>query len=108
MPDNNNKSNRRFYLACLLISFFVVVALAPFASTRPDGLESVAEHLGFADRAKDFPFRVLLPDYETPYVSSQYLSTVIAGVVGIVIVFFITLGIGALLKKGKDRGTRIS
>ena len=74
----------------LLVALLVVVALAPNASSSPDGLERVAEDQGFADTAEDAPFE-LLPDYTIPGVENEAASTILAGVVGLLVVTAITL-----------------
>ncbi|MDN5347867.1 MAG: cobalt/nickel transport protein [Clostridia bacterium] len=71
----------------LLASFLVVLFLAPFASSWPDGLERVAEDLGFADAAREFALPALLPDYTVPGLPWEKLGTVIAGIVGVALVY---------------------
>jgi cobalt/nickel transport system permease protein len=63
-----------------------VTLLAPFASANPDGLERVAEDLGFIGRGQDAPYS-LLPDYTLPMLGESGLSTILAGVTGVLIVF---------------------
>lgn len=50
----------------LAIGLLLVAALAPFASSDPDGLEKVAESLGFAGIARDPTLPGPVPDYELP------------------------------------------
>lgn len=76
----------RWWLAGLAISALVVIVLAPLASPDPDGLERVAEDQGFLEQAQSAVYAVL-PDYAVPGVSNAALSTVIAGLVGVLIVF---------------------
>ena len=59
--------------------------VAPFACPLPDGLERVAEQLGFAKvaHAASAP----LPDYEAGFVSSPVLATLLAGAIGAAVVF---------------------
>jgi hypothetical protein len=68
--------------------FFVVLAIAVlasfFASSSPDGLEKVAEHLGFIDRAAERG--APLPDYTTPGLPEGGISTSTAGVAGVLII----------------------
>jgi cobalt/nickel transport system permease protein len=67
----------------------IVVALAivsPRASAHPDGLEWVAEQRGFLDLAQE-PLYQIIPDYVMPGVSNKALATVLAGIVGALIVF---------------------
>jgi cobalt/nickel transport system permease protein len=66
----------------------LVVFVAPFASSMPDGLEHVAERLGFASHASQASIAPL-PDYSVGALSgdSVWLSTVIAGGIGTLVVF---------------------
>ena len=63
----------------------IVVFLSPFASADPDGLERVAINMGFISTGADSPFSVL-PDYTLPFLGETGLSTILAGVAGILIV----------------------
>ncbi|MGC8855781.1 MAG: energy-coupling factor ABC transporter permease [Anaerolineae bacterium] len=60
--------------------------LSPLASAYPDGLERVAADAGFLHRAQSMPFQVL-PDYTLPLLGPTPLSTIVAGVVGVLVVF---------------------
>jgi cobalt/nickel transport system permease protein len=70
--------------------------LAPLASGDPDGLERVAEDQGFIDRAQEAPFN-LLPDYTIPGLEGGF-STILAGVVGLLIVFTLVYGITMMIR----------
>jgi hypothetical protein len=63
-----------------------VAFLSPLASSAPDGLERVAENEGFLERARDAAFNIL-PGYSFPGVSNDSLATIMAGVVGTLLVF---------------------
>ncbi len=84
------RANLALLAGGLLVALLVVVVLAPNASGSPDGLERVAEDQGFADTAEDAPFD-LLPDYTIPGVENEAASTILAGVVGLIVVTAITL-----------------
>lgn len=62
-----------------------VVLLAPFASANPDGLERVAEDMGFIGQGMDAPYQIF-PDYTIPFLGETAFSTVIAGLVGALLV----------------------
>jgi hypothetical protein len=80
------------------IGLALVVALfSPLASSRPDGLETVAEEEGFIDRDQG-PAYEIIPDYQFPGVADERLATILAGVSGVLIVVLITLGAGILLR----------
>jgi cobalt/nickel transport system permease protein len=73
----------------LLIALVLAVA-SPMASAYPDGLGWVAEQQGFLDTAQGSLYK-LVPDYVLPGFSNEAVATIAAGILGIVIVFGITL-----------------
>jgi cobalt/nickel transport system permease protein len=75
----------------------LVVFISPFASGDPDGLERVAEDLGFLGTGLDAPYQII-PDYTIPFLGETALSTIFAGVVGILVVGLIMILIGRGLK----------
>lgn len=82
----------------LLISLGLVLFVAPFASTAPDGLDWVANQLSFAERAATA--RALptpLPDYQLPGIRSAALATALAGAVGTIVVFVLAMQLARLL-----------
>lgn len=82
--ENPARGGRSWVLVGGLLSLLVVF-LSPFASADPDGLERVAINAGFISTGADAPYS-LLPDYTLPFLGETGLSTVLAGVVGILIV----------------------
>jgi len=70
----------------LLISLLVSGGLSFFACKLPDGLEKVAEDQGFINSAVGF-WRGIIPDYLVSGISSEWLATALAGLVGTLIVF---------------------
>jgi len=75
----------------LLIALLLAIA-APLASANPDGLEWVAEQQGFLAAARAPLFEVI-PDYVLPGVSNEALATILAGVLGVLIVLGVTLAV---------------
>ncbi len=71
-------------LAGIALSLMVVF-LAPFASTDPDGLARVAGDLGFLRLGSDAPLQ-LLPNYSIPALGETALSTALAGLIGVLFV----------------------
>lgn len=81
----------RFIVAALVASLVVAVGVAQFSVDEPDGLERVAENLGFDSVARDHVFgSSLFADYATAGVVSERVSLAIAGVTGTVL----TLAVG--------------
>jgi cobalt/nickel transport system permease protein len=72
-----------------------VTLLAPLASPHPDGLERVAEDLGFIGAARDAPYQVI-PEYVLPGISNEALATIAAGIVGTLIVAGAAYGLARL------------
>lgn len=91
---------RGWIYAGILISLLVVV-LSPMASGNPDGLERVAEDLGFLGAGKSAPFQIL-PDYTLPFMGETALSTVVAGIVGILAVLGLLILVGRNLRSTKE------
>ena len=85
----------------LLLALLLAVA-SPLASANPDGLEWVAEQQNFLDRAES-PLFNLIPDYILPGVSNEALATILAGILGTLIVFGAALGI-AYARRRKASG----
>jgi hypothetical protein len=89
---------RYWWAAGLGIAALVVVVLAPLASSDPDGLEWVAGEHGFLANAHDALYSIV-PDYTFPGVDDPVISTILAGLVGVVIVFLVMVGLGRLLRR---------
>jgi hypothetical protein len=90
---------RRFWWAVGLgIAVLVVIVFAPLASSDPDGLEWVAGEHGFLATAQDALYSII-PDYAFPGVDDPAISTILAGVVGVIIVFLVMVGLGWLLRR---------
>ena len=75
------------WITGLLIALALAVA-SPLASAYPDGLEWVAEQQGFLDTAQGSLYEII-PDYTVPGISSEALATIIAGILGTLLVFAI-------------------
>ena len=94
-PDLVHAGDERPVKGRLIWAFGLLVALglavaSPLASSNPDGLEWVAQQAGFLDAGRASPFR-LIPDYLLPGVSNHALATILAGLLGTLIVFGVTL-----------------
>lgn len=76
----------------------LAVLLAPFASASPDGLERVAADLGFLDLGQSAPYQTL-PDYTIPFLGETSLSTIVAGIVGALVVLGLIVVLGMSLRK---------
>jgi cobalt/nickel transport system permease protein len=79
------------WVAGLLVALALAIA-SPLASAHPDGLEWVAGQKGFLETARG-PLFKLIPDYTLPGVSNQALATILAGIIGTLIVFCVALAV---------------
>lgn len=90
----------------ILVGGVVIAAglalLSPFASSAPDGLERVAEHLGFLHTNRGTVVHMptgVLPDYTVPGIAHTPLSTILAGLIGVVIVVALAYGVTLLVRR---------
>lgn len=97
LDESAASAGGRWVLVGLGIALLVVL-FAPYASPSPDGLEWVAGQQGFLETALDAPYN-LLPDYTIPGLGETDLSTIVAGVVGVVAVTAVILLVGRFLKR---------
>lgn len=63
----------------------MIVFFSPLASSDPDGLERVASDKGFIEAAEDSAYNIL-PDYTVSFIEDEDTSTILAGVIGVIIV----------------------
>ena len=88
---------------CWLIGFvacLVVACLSPLASSSPDGLERVAEDKGFIGLAGETSFQIIT-DYVFPGVENEALATILAGIIGTIILFGVVYALAWLLVLSK-------
>lgn len=88
------------YLATLIFTLVGLAVLIPFASDAPDGLEKVAESLGIGEHEPTWSG--LMPDYTLPHVENTYVSTLVAGVFGVFLVFGVTYLLGTVMAKPSE------
>jgi cobalt/nickel transport system permease protein len=91
------KGGRGWIYAGIGVALFAVL-LSPLASASPDGLERVAEDMGFLGLGQDAPYQIL-PDYTIPFLGETALSTIVAGVVGALVVLGLMIVLGQSLRK---------
>lgn len=98
MTEGRDGPRRRWWLVGVVLVVAIVVVLAPLASADPDGLERVAEDLGFIDRSGNL-LPGLLGDYAIPGVDDPAISTILSGLLGVAIVGGGILLLGRLLAR---------
>ena len=92
---------KNWWVAGLILALTVAV-LSPLASPRPDGLERVAEEQGFIDRAKDSPVRIIT-GYLFPGIQDERLATILAGLLGTIVVFGFAYGVAWIARRRRSR-----
>lgn len=91
------RGHARWWLAVLIGIAGLVVAASLWASGDPDGLNRIAEDLGFTDAAQGAPYE-LLPGYSIPGIDGT-VSKILAGLVGVVVVLALLWVVGKLLTR---------
>ena len=89
--EGRASGGKLLWAAGLLIALTLAVA-SPLASSNPDGLEWVAGQNGFLDTAQG-PLYKIIPNYMLPGVSNEALGAILAGVIGVLIVFGVALAL---------------
>lgn len=98
-------SRRAFFWTGLAVVLLLAGVLSGYASAAPDGLERVAEQMGFADTARgsataDGP----LAGYRTRGIDDARLSGGLAGVVGALAVLVLAGGLAFVVRRRGDAG----
>jgi cobalt/nickel transport system permease protein len=78
----------------------LLTIFSPLASAHPDGLEWVAEQKGFLDVAQGPLFKII-PDYVFSGITNEAFATILAGIIGTLIVFGVALGVAYMRRTQK-------
>jgi len=105
-------SIRIFTVLALAVAVGLAVAVSPFASASPDGLNKVAEKKGFTDADATGKFQTEdspIPGYAFPGIDNEKVAKGTAGFVGTLGVFAVGYGLAFVLgrrrrARGDDRG----
>jgi cobalt/nickel transport system permease protein len=87
----NSKRGSLVWVTGLLLALLLAVA-SPLASKHPDGLMRVAMQYGFMSSVQD-PIYKLIPRYLFPGVENKTVATILAAILGTLIVFGVALGV---------------
>ncbi len=91
---------KTFTWVALAAALFLAAIVSPFASSRLDGLERVAEDKGLLKKGESEPIvESPAPDYLFPGVASEGWATAAAGAVGTLLTFAVAFGLAAALRK---------
>lgn len=82
-------------IAWLAVSLFLAGFLSLFASSHPDGFAKAGEKAGYIERAEVL-LAAPMPGYSIPGIGS-WLSSSIAGIVGVLVTFAVFVLIGRRL-----------
>jgi len=89
----------KFVFTVVIIIFLIAGLLSQFASSYPDGLERVAEDVGFIKWAKENILPAPIDGYSVDAVSNEGMSTGLAGIIGLILTFSIVYIIGKVVSK---------
>jgi cobalt/nickel transport system permease protein len=78
---------RKASIVGLVAALLIALALAPWASTAPDGLERVAGRLGLAEQGGARLVSAPITDYKLAGIDSPALGIALAGVIGVMAAF---------------------
>lgn len=96
-------SSSKIIISGMALALGIALFLSPWASSLPDGLERVAEELGFIKKAGGSGATVWekspIPDYRIPGITNEPVATGLAGLTGTVAIAAAGWGLARLLKK---------
>jgi cobalt/nickel transport protein len=91
---------KSFLIAGFIASLFLAGVVSFYASSNPDGLEKVAQDIGFIETAEDHTYAEgALADYGVKGVENPRLSTGLAGVIGVVATGVVSTGLFMLVRR---------
>ena len=96
--SDENTTKVSFY-GLFIILILLLSLITPFASSSPDGLESVAEEFGFTQTDGVV---LLLDDYGISAVNNDFISTVLSALLGVTVVAIMFNLIISKRKSGKN------
>jgi cobalt/nickel transport system permease protein len=86
----------------VVVALLIGILAVFLASPSPDGLESVAEEVGFLGSAQGPAFEVI-PDYVMPGLANETLAAVLAIVLGTLLLFGVGFAVARLLRRRSQR-----
>lgn len=91
---------KTFLISGFVVSLFLAGVVSFYASSNPDGLEKVAEDIGFIETAKDHTYADgALADYGVKGIDNARLSTAAAGVIGVIATGVISTGLFMVVRR---------
>ena len=84
-------------IGLLLFLSLGLLMIAPFASSSPDGLETIAQDFNFSNQES---IALFLEDYSIHLISNSFISIILSGILGVsILVVFINLYLNLTRKK---------
>lgn len=90
----------------VVVALLIGILAVFFASPSPDGLESVAEEVGFLGAAQGPAYEVI-PDYVMPGLSNGTLAGVLAIVLGTLLLFGVGFAVARLLRRRSEGSVEV-
>lgn len=91
---------KTFLISGFIASLLLAGVVSFYASSHPDGLEKVAEDIGFIETAKENTNAdSVLADYGVKGVDNERLSVGAAGVIGVIATGVISTGLFMLVRR---------
>lgn len=79
-------NTKKFYLGGAIVTLILAGVVSFYASSNPDGLEKVAEKIGFIETAKEHSISDSpLADYGVKGIENSRVSVGAAGVIGVIV-----------------------
>ena len=96
---NGENTTKVSFYGLFIILILLLSLITPFASSSPDGLESVAEEFGFTQTDG---IVLLLDDYGISAVSNNFISTILSALLGVTVLAIMFNLIISRRKSGKN------
>jgi cobalt/nickel transport protein len=94
------KNDKKLLIVGFAVSLFIAGFASYYASSSPDGLEKVAEDIGFIETAKENTNAdTTLAEYGVKGVDNERLSTGTAGVIGVLATAGVSTGLFLVLRR---------
>jgi cobalt/nickel transport protein len=91
---------KTFLISGFIASLFLAGVVSFYASSQPDGLEKVAQDIGFLDSAQDHVNADgVLADYGVKGIKNERISTGTAGAIGVLATGALSTGLFMLIRR---------
>jgi cobalt/nickel transport protein len=87
----------------IFVALTITLAVGAFsflASSLPDGLERVASDKNFLKKAYN-AIKSPIPEYLFPGMHNEKIATVLAGILGVLLIYFLAMGLAKFLVRHK-------